>query len=134
MPDKRAPGSRYARDKSNYRAFRQFTPATDKRMKPMIVKGPNGIVFELAAVIDKASSSVFMLAPRNGGTPYSWSLRESRATGNWLATTNGGSEGFNDLDVAGFPQDFNRDGGAVAANQEIRGGVANPQIVHAHFA
>jgi len=56
MLDKRAPGSRYARDKSNYRAFRQFTPATDNRMKPMIAKRPNGIVFELAAVIDKAGS------------------------------------------------------------------------------
>jgi hypothetical protein len=46
-----------------------FTLSSFSAMKPMIVKGPNGSVFEFAAVIGKAETSgpsVLILEPRGG--------------------------------------------------------------------
>ena len=46
-----------------------FTLSSVSAMKPMIVKGPNGAVFEAAVTIDKAETSgpsVLILEPRGG--------------------------------------------------------------------
>src|SRR5258708_8687849 len=51
-----------------------------------------------------------------------------------LAQEERGSEGFDDLDVAGLTQNFHFDDAFVAADLEIDAGIAHPEIVHAKLA